>query len=386
MRRLTALAAAGLAAAAVVIATGCGGDATAASEQAATGPVGLADTCTGTIAVMAPYGDRPGDDGSIMNWARVALDKFNTEHQTAFTILPEPVDTDPKAGAAAARAVAANRAVIGLVGPKTSGVTEAIGPILDKAGIAWVSPAATRTDLADGHLKGFHRVVPDDSVQGPAIADFIAGPLGGGPVVVVHNPEPYSQGLAESITSALGAKGITPTHQLVAPLRAGDYSRVIAQIPRGTHVVAIPFLDAGDASRFVRQLRATGRDPQIIGGDGVFVPSEFAEPGTYVSSYAPDLRETAAGGEIIRLYKAIFGDLSQFGGPAYAAMEAVADAALRTCADGTTTRAGVAKAIESTDLSSGLLGVPVRFTPGGNLVGGRFHVYRITGNDYTQVN
>ena len=388
MSRASAILAAIALSAALSVAAGCGGgdDTHTDTAPAAPGATALAATCSGTIAVMAPYGDRPGDDGSIMNWARVGLDKFNTDHGTAFTILPVPVDSDPAHGVRAARALASRQAVIGMVGPKTSGVTLAVGPVLDAAGIAWVSPAATRTDLANGRFKGFHRVVPDDSIQGPTIAAFVAGPLGGGDVVIVHNPEPYSEGLAASVTRSLAAKGITPTAQLTAPTDAANYRPVIARIPRDTHVVVLPFLNASAADLFVRQLRATGRNPQIIGGDGMFVPTEFTQPGTYVSSYAPDLRKTRAGAEVIRLYQAIFGDLSPFGGPAYAAMESVADAALRSCRDGATSRSGVAAALATTNLSSDLLGTPIRFTSGGNLKDGRFHVYRITGNDYSEVN
>ena len=367
-------------AAALPLAAGCGaGDNSAPS---ATSGSGVTETCTGTIAVMAPYGDRGGDDGSTMNWARVALDKFNNDRGTAFTILPLPVNNNPAQGVKAARKIASSQVAVGMVGPKSSGVTLAIGPILDKAGIAWVSPSATRTDLANGQFKGFHRVVPDDSIQGSTIGDFIAGPLGGGKVVIVHNPEPYSEGLAASITRSLAAEGITPTAQLVAPVAGRNYRPVISRIPRDTQVVVIPFFNPSDADLFVRQLRATGRNPKIIAGDAVFMPSEFTQPGTYVSSFTPDLRKTKAGAEVIRLYQEIFGDFSPFGGPAYAAMTSIADAALRSCKDGEATRAGVAAALATTNLPSRLLGNPIQFTPDGNLKNGRFHMYRITGSDY----
>ncbi|MGB1627354.1 MAG: hypothetical protein ACPHET_06215, partial [Miltoncostaeaceae bacterium] len=39
-------------------------------------------TCSGKIAVMAPYVDGGSTDSVQMNWARVALDTFNSENGT----------------------------------------------------------------------------------------------------------------------------------------------------------------------------------------------------------------------------------------------------------------------------------------------------------------
>jgi len=336
-------------------------------------------TCSGKIAVMAPYVTGGSTDSVQMNWARVALDTFNTEHGTSFQIEPVDVMDDVAAGVRGARRVIANPEVVGVVGPQTSVVTAAVGPLFDRAKLAYVSPSATRTDLGGGRLAGFYRVVANDSVQGPTLGRFVANGLDAKNVTIVENPEPYSRGLAKSVADTLTAKGV-PNTRVSVPLRTGDYSTTIARIPRETDVVVMPFLLSRDGQRFARQMGDSGRDPALVGGDGLFVPNEFTKVGAYVSSYSPDLRKAPSGATIIRLYEAIFGDFSPFGGPAFTAMEVVATAALDTCRKGSATRAGVWKAVPDVEIEDSLLGQRVSFDDDHELRGGRFFMYRVEPN------
>ena len=66
-----------------------------------------AASCAGTIAVMASAGSAGGTQPAQMNWARVALDAFNAEHGSSFTIEPSNVyDETDLAGAEAKRLAA----------------------------------------------------------------------------------------------------------------------------------------------------------------------------------------------------------------------------------------------------------------------------------------
>ncbi len=87
--------------------------------------------------------------------------------------------------------------------PSTSGAVQATSQTLFQAGIAHISPSATRTALTKGANKqatpGFFRVVPDDDIQGPADALYMVDKLKAKKVVVVDSQEPYSVGLANAI-------------------------------------------------------------------------------------------------------------------------------------------------------------------------------------------
>ena len=370
---------------AALVGTGCGSSSggtatvrtTGADEAAVRDPA--AATCSGKIAVMAPYTEGGSTDSVQMNWARVALDTFNGEHGTSFQIEPVDVMDDVADGIRGARRAIADPEVVGVVGPQTSVVTAAVGPLFDRAKMAYVSPSATRTDLGGGSLTGFYRVVANDSVQGPTLARFTADQLAAKKVALVQNPEPYSRGLADAVAAELDRRGV-PVTRLTVPLRQADYGGTIRRIPRDADVVVMPFLLSQDGQRFARQMEDSGRDPQLVGGDALFVPTEFTKVGAYVSSYSPDLRKTPSGANIIRLYEAIFGDFSTFGGPAYTAMEVVATAALETCRDGRATRAGVWTAVPAVEMEDSLLGQRVAFGDDHELEGGRFFMYRVEPN------
>jgi len=363
-----------------MMAAACGGsgEATVGSDAERLNP------CVGKVGVMAPYGGLEEKDSIQMNWARVALDNFNIEHGTSFVIEPANVSHEVGPGIRAAKRLADDMSVVGVVGPQTSGVTEKVGPILDAAGLAYVSPSATRASLTDGTLKGFYRVVPNDDVQGPAIGNFVAKNLAGRNVVVIDNAETYSLGLADSLQKTLVGSGVQVT-RLSAPLGTKSYAAQIARIDSSVDVVVLPFLLADEAQRFVDELSAAGRSPKIVGGDSLFVESDFSEAGAYVSSYAPDTRETAAGADLIRLYQTIFGEFSPFGGPAYLAMEVVLTAALATCDHGVASRGGVWMALPKTAIENTILGEPIAFDQRHELVDGTFRIYQIDAGGYRRV-
>ena len=71
------------------------------------------------------------------------------------------------------------------------------------AGLAHVSPSATRTTLTKGSPReatpGFFRVVPGDYIQGPSDAKFMVDKLKVKQVVILDFQEPYSVGLADAV-------------------------------------------------------------------------------------------------------------------------------------------------------------------------------------------
>lgn len=380
MRRLLAVALT----AAAAVAAGCGTGGEPAADEAATTMVD-AYVCDGDVAVMAPYGGFGATDSVQMNWARVALDKFNDAYGTAFTFKPYNVDFDPDAGVAAAERIVADQDVVAVMGPKTSVVTKAVGPMFDGAGLVYVSPSATNATLTDGSLRNFYRVVASDALQGPRLARFIAEDLDPSKVVIVANEgEPYSQGLSKSIADGLAERDV-PFEVVVTDLNQEDYSDVVTRVDEQVDVVALPLLDALDAKRLATQLAAAGKYPTLIGGDALFV-SAFDVPGAFVTTYAPDASILPRGRDIIRLYESIFGSFEAYGGPAFVAMEVVLTAAFAACAeDGTVTRRGVLTAMPDVRLEETILGTPVAFTPEHELEGATINVYRVTTRGYELV-
>jgi branched-chain amino acid transport system substrate-binding protein len=348
----------------VAVVAGACGSSVGGEQQASSATAFKGINCDGTVAVMLPYGRFGATDSVQMNWARVSLDKFNEDHNTLFTFEPSNVDFDPEAGVSEAQRIVTNPNVIGVVGPKTSVVTKAVGPIFD---------AAT---LTDGKLKGFYRVVASDALQGPRMAQFIEEELKPKTVLVVENDEPYSKGLADSIVETLTAEGV-PSQRITVSLEQKSYQDVVAQVTDSVNVVAMPLLIATDAQRLANQLRAGGKYPALIGGDSLFVGA-FSAPGAYVSTYAPDASKLSEGREIINLYQSIFGTFEAYGGPAFVAMQVVLTAALTACqANGDVSRSAVTKALPGVRFESRILDSAVAFDERHELKGAVVHVYQV---------
>lgn len=380
MRRL-ALGAGLLALALLAAACGATGSAEEAPDAAAT-----LDRyeCDGDVAVMAPYGGTSDTDYVQMNWARVALDKFNRDHGTSFGLYPSNVDFDPEAGEAAAQRIVSDPNVIGVVGPKTSVVTKVAGPIFDMAGLAYVSPSATNAALTDGSLKNFYRVVASDALQAPRMAEYVADDLEAKGVLVVIDDEPYSEGLGGAVIQQLEARGID-VQRVDVKVEQESYSEVVTRVTPQIDVVVTPLLVASDARRLVTELHAAGKYPAIVGGDALFV-NAFSVPGAYVTTYAPDISRHPDGRDIIRLYESIFGDFESFGGPAFVAMQVVLTAALDVCErDGGVTRSAVTQEVPRVRLEENILNQTVAFDERHELEDARIHVYRVGLNGYDLV-
>lgn len=366
-----------------LLAAACGSSGTVGDEQADATTFD-AYACDGDIAVMAPYGGTSDTDYVQMNWARVALDKFNRDHGTSFTLYPSNVDFDADAGAAAAQRIVSDPNVIGVVGPKTSVVTKAAGPIFDLAGLAYISPSATNASLTDGGLKNFFRVVASDALQAPRMAEFVADDLEAKGVLVVQDDEPYSEGLGNAVVQQLEARGVK-VQRVNVKVEQESYSEVVTRVTPQVDVVVTPLLVASDARRLVAELHAAGKYPAVVGGDALFV-NAFGVPGAYVTTYAPDISRYPEGRDIIRLYESIFGDFESFGGPAYVAMEVMLTAALDVCKrDGGVTRSAVAKQVPKVRLEESILAMPIAFDERHELEDARIHVYRVGLNGYELV-
>lgn len=367
----------------VIVALSAGSESSGAAVSAETaGP--SAESCTGTIAVMASAGSAGGTQPAQMNWARVGLDAFNAKHGSSFRIEPSNVYDETSLAAGEAKRLAADPAIVGVVGPVSSSVTEIAGPIFDAADLAYVSPSATAVSLTDGHLKLFFRVVANNNKQAQAIVRLVTSSLRPKTVLVVDDGEVYSTNLTHIIAEGL-SQHHTKFDRVSVELGQPDYADVVSKIDSSTNIVVMPFVNPVDAQRLVYQIHAAGRTPAIVGGDTMFSLNDFNVSGAYVPTYAPDVSKMPDGAATVKLYSQIFGDLAPFAATAYEAMETVATAALHSCRNGQATRQGVAKALSDVSIPSTLLGNSVAFDAHHELIGSRYWMYQIEGGNYRLV-
>jgi ABC-type branched-subunit amino acid transport system substrate-binding protein len=143
-------------------------------------------------------------------------------------------------------------------------------------------------------------------------------------------------------------------------------------------VVVLPWQVAANAQQFGRDLAQEHKTAVIFGTDGLFSPGTFTINGSYVSSFGPDITAIPADVAIASAAKAKYGSFGTFGPPVYAATHVIDEAIASVCKAGQTpSRSNVLAAIKTTNESTSILGQPISFDSHGDLVNGKFFLFKI---------
>jgi len=383
---VAALAAAGVAALATA-AFGSTSSPNRANAPASAGTASVACGKTRTIGLAAPItGPAAAIGNQQVRWAKYYVKQWNAQKvnknkQIKVISGDTQLGVDTAFAVKVAKSLASNSKVLGVVGPAGSQEVVASTSSYKGGGLGFVSGSATRTTLTDGHTDGnrrgfFFRVVPNDSVQAPTVANYLVGKLKAKRVYIIDDQETYSQGLANGVESRLKAKGVSTTRDSISQT-ASDFSSQIAKIPANTQYIYIPWQLAPQAQAFGQQLKAAGKGHiKLFGSDGLFAPGTWKIAGSYDSFFPVDTANS-----VVKAYVAAHkGNGEYFGAPSYVAAQVVVGAVTKACADGKASRAEVRKDIAKSKLKSSILGLPVSFTAGGDLKGGGFGVYQIQSN------
>jgi branched-chain amino acid transport system substrate-binding protein len=341
--------------------------------------IGIATPITGPAASLG---------AQQLAWAQFYVTQWNKQkaHKNSHYTLVQGDTQLPNAAEAikVAQRFASTSKILAVVGPAGSQEVQDTTAALSSGGLAFISGSATRTALTDGSRKGFfYRVVPNDSQQSPAVANYITAKLKSNEVYIIDDQEAYSTGLADEVGTLLKAQNVKVTRDSVSQ-SASDFSSLIAKIPASTKVIYIPWQLSAKAQLFGQQLKGAGKNIPLFGSDGLFDPGNFTIAGSYDSFFPVDVASST-----IKAYAASHGGKNDyFGVPSYVAAQVAVNAVEKACkaGKGKTTRAAVRKAVASTNLKATLLGIPVSFTANGDVHGGGFTIYKIgTDGVYSKV-
>ena len=359
-RATTVAAAAALAGMAAITVT----PATAAPAKAS---AGVSCSSTLKIAMVTPLTGGAAFLGvEQLSWAKLAVKTLAPQLGLKIKLLSgdTPVEQGPTPAQTLAQKYVADKTVVGVVGPSTSGAVAASSKTYFAAGIAHISPSATRVTLTKGDnqeaTKAFFRVIPADDIQGPSDANYMIKTLKVKNVVVIDFQEPYSLGLAGGVEAALKAAGVTTSHQSI-PNTVTDFSSYVTNVPAAADIVFFPTQKPGDAQAFASQLAEQGKKAKVFGGDGSNDSSAFKAPGSYVSNFAPDISGIAADASIIAAWKKDNPGKSvgSFGPPAYGATQVLLTAIKAACTAGhgsIATRSAVVAAVRKVTVQNWILG------------------------------
>ena len=180
-----------------------------------------------------------------------------------------------------------------MIGPLDVRCRRGVEPdVLRQAGIAHISPSATRTSLTKGGTQGGHTVVlpcrswrlhpgPD----GREVHDQQAE--GRRRSSSIDFQEPYSQGLSDAVDDVLKAKGVS-TSAVGLHTSMTDFSSFVTKVPSGRGRRLLP----ARRSRRRADLRAAagraGQEGEVCSAATARTTRvQFKMPGAYVSNFAP---------------------------------------------------------------------------------------------------
>jgi branched-chain amino acid transport system substrate-binding protein len=344
-----------------------------------------------SIGFAAPVTGPAGPLGQQMaRWGKFAETRWNRAHRLDIRLVQGDTQLPDTAQAVrVAETLASNQSVLAVVGPAGSQEVEVSTAPFRRGGVANISGTATATALTvSGKRRGyFFRTVPNDDQQAARAVAFMRRNLRASRFVIIDAQNSYSTGLAGSVQRLLRAAGARVQRESVNEATITDFSSVVARIPDDTQVVYIPWQLAAKAQQFGEQLRASGRNATLFGGDGLYSPDDFKLPGSHVTAFP-----VALGNRTIRAYQRGPGRGSSdlFGLPSYVAVDVAARAVEKACANGQATRAEVRRFIARTNIpkAQSLLGFPIRFQqtvkrplgPGDMRTPAQYIVYRINAN------
>jgi len=256
--------------------TACAGK---SKTPAAGGPTSAAGGSTSSAASDKPVieigvqGPLSGDNQALginIDWGvKLAIQQANDKGDLPFTLKVKESDDqgDQAKGPDAARLLIQDTKVLGVVGPAFSGPTAASGKLYTDANLATVSPSATRPSLTTSGFKSFFRVVANDSVQGPAAADYLAKSLKAKKVFVIDDKTQYGTGLASAIKDQLTKDGVEVVSDS-APQKTSDYAPLASKVVSSGATAMYYAGYYADGGIFAKALKTVGFTGTMISGDG----------------------------------------------------------------------------------------------------------------------
>ncbi|HEX6932345.1 MAG TPA: branched-chain amino acid ABC transporter substrate-binding protein, partial [Streptosporangiaceae bacterium] len=229
-----------------LVVAGCGssggGGTASGGNKPCTASIGLEAPLTGPVAVLGQ---------EQLHFAQLALSLDNKANKTKITLVQGDTQLDPAQATTVTQQFTSNSKILAVVGPAGSQEVEAIGPLMGRAGLAFISGSATNVTLTQGKNPTFFRVVSNDKVQGANDANYIVNTLKPKSVLIIDDEEVYSTGLVGYMTPILKAAGIKVIHESV-PQKQNDFSSLVAKLTPATSVVILPWQVAANAQQFGR--------------------------------------------------------------------------------------------------------------------------------------
>jgi branched-chain amino acid transport system substrate-binding protein len=370
-----------LAAAGALALTGCS---SSKKDGGSNNTGGLGGNTSGGTGAAKTYkmgfiGALSGDNAQLgineRNGVELAIEEANKSGKYNFKIVLNAQDSvgDPAQAPPAATALISDPQVIATVGPAFSGESEAVNPNFCGASppMPLVTASASRGTLQTHGWKCWHRIIPNDNVEGAQGADWLAR-TGSKDVFVLNDLSAYGKGVADTVTATLKDKGVKVQTRGVDGLSTKNYNPIAQTITAsGADTLFYGGYDA-QAALLAKALKAAGFDGRTVTGNGgkssIFTDDAGkAGNGWYFTCGCQDATTAPSAQAFAAAYKAKFHtDPSTYSPEAYDAANLIIDAISKAAASGAATRQTVLDELNKEDFTG--ITTQIKFQANGELV------------------
>ena len=237
-----------------------------ARAQSAAAKIAVAVSLTGPGETFG----KPDLDG-----AQLAVEEANAGRGPKIELDVHDVTSNPDKAREIAEQIAAGDALL-IVGPSTTPVALAVGPVCAKAEIACIGPTTTGDTLTSN--ANYYRAIFSTGDGGEAIANYLRYVLGGTQAVVIYKDDGYGQPFSAGFRRGAERLGVAAkylAYQTVA--EAEEAARAAAADPAQP---AIVLGTLSDNTQILATLRRQGAKGPILGTNAIagdFFSATFAD-------------------------------------------------------------------------------------------------------------
>jgi branched-chain amino acid transport system substrate-binding protein len=205
---------------------------------------------------------------NIYQASKLAIDQYNKSNpKNPIDLMKYDTQGDPNQAQGLAPRVVRD-GVAGVIGPAFSGESQKADPIFEQGKVPNISPSATNATLQTNGWKYWHRVLANDDVQGPGVADFIVKTLGVKKLAVIDDASDYGKGLADAVAAQAKKDGASIADREAIDPKASDYSSTVNKVKAAGPEALFYGGYYAEAAKFVKQLRDGGFTGKFVSGDG----------------------------------------------------------------------------------------------------------------------
>ena len=392
-----------------LVASACGGGGTTA--PAASGAAGSATASGGEVIIASDFpasGAEASSGLTSQNGAAFAVSQTPDYKGIKITFLPfdDAVNGvhDPQKGAQNVQQMLSNPKVLAMVGPFNSNVARAEVPIANQGALAMMSPANTNECLTQTFpycnpqpsalrptgKNNYFRIAAPDTVQGPAMADFILNDLKLKNVAVFSDNETFGKGVADNFAKRLAEKGGKVTNRQDFDMKATSDFKAFINAAKAAGAEAV-YSGTTSATKgcIVRSQMKGILDVPFTGPDGIGDAQCITDAGgnaanMYFTNAAGDATQNADAKATIDAFKTKFSkkeDVGAYTFPSYDCALILVDAVKRAIdANGgkVPSRQQVVDAVQATKGLKGTVGT-YAFDKNGDPTSATMAFYKTTG-------